>query len=343
MNAKRIASLILGLMLICSTAAFAVQLDEIVLPEYTVAEYAVPFQTALDGIEDLKKPCDEQGTVVSLSYTAPTYAINDFLDKDETIEKTVQVYLPYGYDESQQYNILYLLHGTGGKDTYWFFDSEPETTQNVLDNMIQQGLCDPLIVVTPMYISELKGSDNRIKDELVEAYAAEMQDAYLLVRNDLWAEYFQYEFVNDVIPLVESAYSTYAGGDVSEESLIASRDHRAMAGLSRGSMATMRSGMVANLDKFAWFGNFSGIWLEIEKLEAVLADGEYPINYWYNGTGTDDFAAANHLDFHNEVMRRLSDAVTDGENYCMIVKDGGAHDYPSWIVDLYNSLLVFFK
>ena len=343
MKAKRIVSLILGLMLICSTAALAVQLDEIVLPEYTVAEYAVPFQTALDGIEDLKKPCDEQGTVVSLSYTAPAYAINEFLNKDETIEKTVQIYLPYGYDESQQYNILYLLHGTGGKDTYWFFDAEPETTQNVLDNMIQQGLCDPLIVVTPMYISELKGSSNRIKDELVEAYAGEVQDSYLLVRNDLWAEYFQYEFVNDVIPLVESAYSTYALGDVSEESLIASRDHRAMAGLSRGSMATMRSGMVANLDKFAWFGNYSGIWLDVEKLEAALADSDYAIDYWYNGTGTDDFAAANHLDFHNEVMSRLGDRITDGENYCMIVKDGGAHDYPSWIVDLYNSLLVFFK
>ena len=343
MKAKRIISLILGLMLICSTAAFAVQLDEIVLPEYTVAEYAVPFQTTLDGIEDLKKPCDEQGTVVSLSYTAPAYAINDFLDKDETIEKTVQVYLPYGYDESQKYNILYLLHGTGGTDAYWFFDAEPETTQNVLDNMIQQGLCDPLIVVTPMYISELKGKDYRIKDELVAAYAEEVQDPYLQVRNDLWAEYFQYEFVNDVIPVVESTYSTYAGGDVSEESLIASRDHRAMVGLSRGSMATMRSGMVTNLDKFGWFGNFSGIWLDVERLEAALADSEYPIDYWYNGTGTDDFAAANHLDFHNEVMNRLSDRVTDGKNYCMIVKDGGAHDYPSWIVDLYNSLLVFFK
>ena len=343
MKAKRIVSLILGLLLIaCSAAAYAVQLDEIVLPEYTVADYTVPFQTALDGIEDLKKPCDEQGTVVSLSYTAPTYAINKFLDKDETIEKTVQVYLPYGYDESQQYNILYLLHGTGGKDTYWFFDAEPETTQNVLDNMIQQGLCDPLIVVTPMYISELKGKENRISDDLVAEYAAETDDSFLLVRNDLWTQFFDEEFENDVIPLVESTYSTYAGGDVSDESLIASRDHRALAGLSRGSMTTMRAGLLANLDKIAWFGNFSGIWLDVEKLEAVLADSEYPINYWYNGTGTDDFAAANHLDFHNEVTARLSDKVSDGENYCMIVKDGGAHDYPSWIVDLYNSLLVFF-
>ena len=43
MKVKRIASLILGLLLIVSSTAFAVQLDEIVLPEYTVVEYAVPF------------------------------------------------------------------------------------------------------------------------------------------------------------------------------------------------------------------------------------------------------------------------------------------------------------
>ena len=343
MKAKRIVSLILGLMLLCSTAALAVQLDEIVLPEYTVAEYTVPFQTVLDGIEDLKKPCDEQGTIVSLSYTTPAYAINEFLEMEETIDKTVQVYLPYGYDESKQYNILYLLHGTGGTDTYWFFDGEPETTCNVLDNMIQQGLCEPLIVVTPMYVADISGKKTRIKDDLVIAYGEEVNDSYLLSRNDLWTEYFQYELLNDILPLVETTYSTYAGGDVSEESLIASREHRAFAGLSRGSMATMRAGLVANLDKFAWFGNFSGIWLDVEKLETALADSEYDIKYWYNGTGTEDFAAANHLDFHNEVMARLGDKVTDGENYCMIVKDGGAHDYPSWITDLYNSLLVFFK
>ena len=343
MNKKCISSLILSFLLItCAATAFAMDINNIVIPEYTVAEYTVPFETTLTGIDALKQPCDEQGSIVSLSYTTPAYAINEFLEMDETIERTVQVYLPYGYDESQQYDILYLLHGTGGTDTYWFYDGEPETTRNVLDNMIAQGLCKPLIVVTPAYVADIRGNKTRIKDEVVIAYGEETNDPYLLSRNDLWTQYFQYELVGNIIPLIETTYSTYASGDVSEESLIASREHRAFAGLSRGSMTTMRSGMVANLDKFAWFGNFSGIWLDIEKLEAALADSTYDIKYWYNGTGTDDFAAENHLLFHNEAVARLSDHITDGENYCMIVKDGGAHDFPSWIVDLYNSLLVFF-
>ena len=159
----------------------AVDVNNVVIPEYTTVDYETEFVSTLDAIDDLKTPCEEQGTIVSMSYTAPTYAINEMLDKDETIDKTLQVYLPYGYDESKQYNILYLLHGTGGKDTYWFFDAEPDTTQNVLDNMIQQGLCEPLIVVTPEYPSELKGKENKIKDEMAEAYAKEHNDSFISV------------------------------------------------------------------------------------------------------------------------------------------------------------------
>lgn len=335
--------LLLAFLMICtvlmSHEAYA---EEIVLPEYSVADYGNRFATDLNSIDELKKTCSEQGTIVSLDYTAPAYAVNEMLDKNETIEKTLQVYLPYGYDEAQQYNILYLLHGTGGKDTYWFFDAEPETTRNVLDNMIQQGLCDPLIVVTPNFISEIKGKEFKIKDDVVAVYAEETEDAYLKVRNDLWTQFFQYELRNDIMPLVESQFSTYAGKDVSEASMIASRDHRAMAGLSRGSMATMRSGMLANLDEISWFGNYSGIWLDFEKLDEKLHHTDYTVHYWYNGTGDGDFAAENHLNFHNEVMEKLSDLFIDGENYAMIVKAGGAHDYPSWVTDLYNSLLVFF-
>ena len=335
--------IVCALLALCLTLCAAALGEEIALPEYSTAEYSVPFVTTLDGIDALKQPCEAKGTVVSLDYTCPAYAINEFLGLDRTLDKSVQIYLPHGYDEGVQYNILYLIHGTGGDDRYWFFD-EPETTCNVLDNMIAQGLCEPLIVVTPNYPAEIKGKETRIKDELVAAYAEETQDSFLKVRNDLWPHYFRYELVNDIIPLVETAYSTWAGGDVSAESLAASRDHRAIAGLSRGSMATMRSGMVANLDKFAWFGNYSGIWLDVEKLEAALAEGaQYPVRYWYNGTGDGDFAAENHLSFHNQVMEKLSDTIVDGENYCMIVKTGGAHDFASWIVDLYNSLLVFFK
>ena len=343
---KKALSFLLAAVLLLSVITAAAFADDIVIPEYQTVEYTTDFKTTLDAIEELKAPCSEQGSIVELSYTTPAYAVNEMLGKDASMEKTLQVYLPYGYDEANQYNVLYLLHGTGGKDTYWFFDAEPETTRNVLDNMIQQGLCDPLIVVTPCYITEIKGKEFKISNDLVAAYAEENNDSYLLVRNDLWTQFFGYELRNVIIPLVESQFSTFAGKDVSEDTLIASREHRALAGLSRGSMATMRSGMIANLDEIAWFGNYSGIWLDFEKLETAMRSTDYPIRFWYNGTGTNDVvgsAAENQILFHNQVMENLSDLFVDGQNYALIVLDGGAHDFPSWVVDLYNSLLVFFK
>ncbi len=36
-----------------------------------------------------------------------------------TCKKTAYVYLPYGYSEEKEYNILYLMHGTGDDEKYW--------------------------------------------------------------------------------------------------------------------------------------------------------------------------------------------------------------------------------
>lgn len=343
---KRFLALMLSVAAVVGAPAMAVnaEAEEVVVPEYTTVDYDVDFQYELDGIDALKETCDQQGTVEALTYEAPAYATNELLGTDSTIEKTVQVYLPYGYDESKQYNVLYLLHGTGGNDEYWFKrEGDGVVTCNVLDNMIKDGLCDPVIVVTPNFYSEIMDKDHKISDDAVVEYAKESGDEYLKVRNDLWTQFFQYELRNDIMPLVESTYSTYAGKDVSEESMIASRDHRAMAGLSRGAMATTRSGMLGNLDEISYFGNYSGVWTMFDKFKETLTNSEYKVNYWYNGTGTADFAAENHLDFHNQVMAEMSDVFQDGVNYAMVVKNGGAHEYANWIVDLYNSLLVFFK
>ena len=112
MKTKQIIhSLILAILLIgaviTSDAAYA---QDVIVPEYSTADYGDLFANELDAIDELKKPCSEQGNIVSLTYTAPAYAVNELLEKDETREKTLQVYLPFGYDETKQYNILYLLH-----------------------------------------------------------------------------------------------------------------------------------------------------------------------------------------------------------------------------------------
>ncbi|MCI5529811.1 MAG: alpha/beta hydrolase-fold protein [Blautia sp.] len=269
------AALLAGTLVMPYNVAAEAQ-EETVQVEYTAADYEVPFFYDLESVTELEGECDQKGTVVSLEYETPAYAVNEILDTNQTMSKSVSVYLPYGYDETKQYNVLYLLHGTGGNDEYWLVNEKTGVpTCNVLDNMIAQGLCEPLIVVAPNYYSEIKDKEYKLSDEIVAEYAEEVQDPLLVTRNDLWPEFFKEELRNQIIPLIESEYATYANGDVSEENLAATREHRALAGLSRGSMASVRSGLMANTDYIAYFGSYSGVWADFDKFKEILTEGVF--------------------------------------------------------------------
>ena len=58
---------------------------------------------------------------------------------------------------------------------------------------------------------------------------------------------------------------------------------------------------------------------------------------------TEDIAVAEHVAFYNDVKEQMSDKFVDGENLAMVMLEDGNHAWTSWITDLYNSLLVFFK
>ncbi len=340
--------LICGLLvLITVLCSLPMALAEEPVPEYTLYDYETPFLWLenSDTILALQQECDQKGTVVTLEYTAPAYAINEVLGREQTIDKSVSVYLPYGYDAEQRYDVLYLLHGTGGDDSYWLVKEKTGVpTVNVLDNMMAQGLCKPMIIVTPDWNADLKGKKNKIEDDVAAAYAAKTGEPNIGKRNDLWCLFFDQELLNDIIPLVESTFSTYAGGDTSAENLIATRDHRGIAGLSRGSSATFRV-MTGHCDVFSWFGCFSGSWTRgdafQEAMEATFA-AERPVHYWYNGIATDDFSLGNLVSFVNQAREYLSHLFVEGENMAFVVKEGSAHTYENWLTDLYNVLLVFF-
>ena len=53
-------------------------------------------------------------------------------------------------------------------------------------------------------------------------------------------------------------------------------------------------------------------------------------------------AKDNHDAFMEQVKAEMADTFVDGENYAYVILKDGAHMYKSWVVDLYNSLLVFF-
>ncbi len=135
-------------------------------------------------------------------------------EQSEELEKTAYVYLPYGYDEEEQYNVFYLMHGGWSNETTMMgTDRSPSTLKNIVDHAIEDGRMQPMIIVCPTY-------NNTSPDDSSDyGLALQLTDNY------------HNELMNDLIPAVESRYSTFAD-DTTPEALTASRDHRAFGGFS---------------------------------------------------------------------------------------------------------------
>ncbi len=272
--------------------------------------------------EMLNEP-KSRGEVVRLNYHTETYDE----DGSKPLEKGAWVYLPHGYDKSKPYNILYLLHG-GGVSEDWWFKMFPDTL-TILDNMIEKGVCEPLIIVTPTY------------------YRGDKTDE----KADYVTENFKTELRRDLIPAAEREYSTYARGDVSEKNLIATRSHRAFAGLSLGSMTTYRAAFYNNFDLFSYYGPFSGCCgpfgnhaVEVERILSTLENGlakGYKLDYMLCCNGTADIAYPEHKDIMEQVEAR-SHILKRGENYDFFVIPGAVHDMKAWQLHLYHALQIFF-
>ena len=139
--------------------------------------------------------------------------------------RNMNVYTPPGYSTERKYPVLYLLHGIGGDETEWQRACKPEV---ILDNLIADGKAEPMIVVMP--------NGRAQKNDRAEGNVFAAAPAF---------EKFEADLLNDVIPAIESRYS-----------VIADREHRALAGLSMGGGQSLNFGLT-HLDVFAWVGGFS--------------------------------------------------------------------------------------
>lgn len=281
---------------------------------------------------------DEHGTVEVLTYTTHAYEMERTTGKEILLEKKLYVYIPYGYDPSIPYNVLYLMHGAGEDERYWLSEERMgEATLAMLDRMFSKGEAEQTIIVTP---TTNTGTLLTVDESLGN------------IRGD-GAQNFWKELRADVIPLIETRYSTYANGDVNQESLAASRDHRAFAGFSMGSVTALNV-MQHCLDILSYIGNYSDVNVaagrvpggKFEEFFAAMESDEYKdlsIGFWYHGEGSSDYALEGHLQLCEQIFNHMSDRVTDGENYAYVEFKGGTHSYNCWLPHLYNCLLVFFK
>jgi enterochelin esterase-like enzyme len=149
----------------------------------------------------------------------------EYDSKSVGTRRKMNVYTPPGYSADQKYPVLYLLHGIGGDETEWQRLCQPEV---ILDNLIADGQAVPMIVVMP--------NGRAQQNDRAEGNVFASAPAF---------EKFEADLLEDVIPTIESRYST-----------ISDREHRALAGLSMGGGQSLNFGL-GNLDVFAWVGGFS--------------------------------------------------------------------------------------
>lgn len=265
------------------------------------------------------------GTLVELEYD--TYESMTYEEQETVLHKRAIVYLPYGYSEDAQYNIFYLMHGGWSDETTYLGTPEhPNVFKNILDNGIAEGKILPMIVVCPTYNNE---SDTDSSDY---SLALELTDNY------------HNELINDLIPAVESTYSTYAA-DTTPDGLRESRDHRAFCGFSMGSVTTWRTFQYC-LDYFRYFMPSSG---------SLTTDGDYMASIvrdsghnWDNffifaASGTDDFAYSS-FKAQIEAMADVSDGTfrfADNEregNLYFLEQEGGVHNGDYAMEYFYNGL-----
>ena len=285
------------------------------------------FLTTLPIPSDLKKASDKKGKVETFNYDTKVYDLDG--KGTTTVGKKAEVYLPYGYSVKNSYDVLYLMHGGGENERYWL-TTEKETV-NVLDNIFAQGLAEPCIIVCPTFYTGTSSSGS-IQSEVTDI--------------------FQYEFRNDLVPAIEEDYATYCNGDTSLDNLIATREHRGFAGLSMGSMVSIRSALIGNLDICGWISSMSGGYDQNDndgkngfaKVEEAIFDTfeDYPVLYWLNQNGTDDIALGPHEALKNLIEKDLSDYFIEDENYKWLLFQGGQHNFDAWLVHLYNTLQIFY-
>lgn len=290
------------------------------------------------------QPCDQAGQVVRLDYTTNTYDA-----EQRSMEKYAFVYLPYGYDETDEatkYPVFYLMHGwTGEAELYLGGEGGDRPLKRIFDRLIANGDMQPMIIVTPTYYK-----DNREQGRTVQE-----EDAILTAN-------FYHELQNDLIPAVESRYHTYAD-TVDAQGIRASRDYRIFGGFSMGAVTTWYV-FLNCLDSFRYYMPISGDCWAITKtdmgtedtadetaryLNDAIQNSEYTASdyYIYALTGTDD-TAHDALATQIEAMKKYSDSfvysdIADRGNLFFQTAEGGVHNYTSMIQYIYNALPVFDK
>ena len=246
------------------------------------------------------------GTLQSVAYKS----------KSLGTDRKMMVYTPPGYEQSAgKFPLLYLLHGAGSDETSWTRSGKADV---ILDNLIADGKLKPLVVVMPFGFAAQR------------APGAARGDA---AENKMQREGFLKDFLEDVMPLVDSKFRVYTD-----------RDHRAIGGLSLGGAQALAIGL-SHLELFSRVAAFSPAMGASNNpatggvdFETVLADTariNSQLKFLWVSCGTEDTLFASIAEFSTQLAKHKIEHIYRITN--------GAHTYPVWQRNLNEVAPLFFQ
>jgi len=142
-------------------------------------------------------------------------------------DRPCYVYLPpqYASEPERRFPVLYLMHGAGEDETGWATQGK---MGNIMDNLIAEGICEPMIIVCEHGVATLAGEESGGRFNLFNFDA------------------FEKVMVEESVPTFDARFRT-----------LSDRDHRAICGLSLGGFQSYTIGL-DHPELFGWIGGFSG-------------------------------------------------------------------------------------
>ena len=266
----------------------------------------------------------EQGIIESFSYPSHKYML-DGTFTDTT--KRMSVYLPYGYSEDQQYDLLLLIPGTDmgemsilGKEHYYDEFAQSVYLKNLLDNCIYQKLFKPMIIVNITYYGDEYGE-----------YPAFQQDSNQVAK----------ELRYDILPYLAERYPLYAKTSNLAD-LQAAREHVGIFGTSYGGMIINYKLMHECLDLIGWFAASSAFNTDLtETIDAINSNPQLPVCFYYCGSGDQDRARNQSSDVYYNLITKCRSLV-ENYNACNAIISYCGHDSKAYDTGIYNCCRIFF-
>ncbi len=231
---------------------------------------------------NLYLPCKQQGQIEAVNFVA-----------DDGTTFRLSVYLPYNYQDTLTYPLLFLLHGINGDQRSWV---QQGRIGNILDNLIQQQAIHPLVAVMPRCVlSEPKHPERTESTNLCN-----------------YGEVVRGQFEQRFCEIEQYVYQHYA----------VRQSGNGIAGLSCGAR---QAANIANINPsaYAYVGMFSPV-VTHKQLPVHVNDSTDMPRYWVGG-GINDWLFLSDARGYVRRLKKL------GVDYVYLEQKGG-HTYSNWRV-----------